>query len=97
MVIKFLDSESLLGFFNILLEVLEGLKEKDLEVVDIVDESVLSGFIDYIFFSVFDFIDEERIYDVVIKIKGFVGCWGWKLSYIKEFFVLRILRLRVRF
>lgn len=95
--IKLLDSESSSGLLNISPEVLEGLKEKDPEVADIADESVLSGPIDYIPPSVFDFIDEERIYDAATKTKGSAGRRGWKLSYIKESFVLRISRPRARF
>lgn len=74
--IKLLDSESSSGVLNITAEVLEGLKEKHSEAADIADESLLYGPTNDIPPSVFDLIDEERIYDAATKTKGSAGPLG---------------------
>lgn len=74
--IKLLDSESSSGVLNVTPEVLEGLKEKHSEAADIADESLLYGPTNDIPPSVFDLIDEERIYDAATKTKGSAGPLG---------------------
>lgn len=82
--IKLLDSESSSGLLNISPEVLEGLKEKDPEAADIADESLLNGPIDYIPPSVFNLIDEGRIYDAATKTKGSAGPSGMEAELYRR-------------
>ena len=74
--IKLLDNENSTDLLNLTPEVLEGLKEKHPEAVDITDESLLYGPIDDILPGVFDLIDEKIIFDAVSKTKGSAGPSG---------------------
>ena len=71
--IKLLDSESSTGLLNLKPEVLEGLKEKHPEAVDIADKILLYGPIDYIPPGVFDLIGKKMIFDAATKKKGAAG------------------------
>lgn len=45
---------------------------------------MLYGLIDYILLNVYDFIDEELIYNLVSKIKGLVGLFGMDVELYKR-------------
>ena len=71
--LELLDSESSKGLLNLTPEVLEGLKKKHPEAVDIADESLLYGPIDYIPLGVFDLIKEKMTFNAATKTKGSAG------------------------
>ena len=88
-----MDSESSTGFLNLTPEVLEGLKEKRPEAVDIADESVLYGPIDYIPPGVFYLIDEKMIFDAATKTKGSAGPSGMDVELYRRILCSKNLTL----